>query len=109
MGENIFNKFEAAAAGGSDRAPWAARAPYRPEADFDLMLIPRLPKGADWREDAEAMAALDRLEAEDWVASLDRDRKQPVLKLSDEWIEAQGEVAWLRERHATIFHEQARG
>src|SRR6187397_1731730 len=92
MGEDIFNKFEAAAAGGSGRAPWAARAPYRPEADFDLMLIPRLPKGADWREDAEAMAALDRLEAEDWVASLDRDRKQPVLKLSDEWIEAQGEA-----------------
>jgi arginyl-tRNA synthetase len=92
MGENIFNKFEAAAAGDSGRAPWAARAPYRPEAEFDLMLIPRLPKGADWREDEEAKAALDRIEAEDWVAALDREGKQPRLRLADEWIEAQGEA-----------------
>ena len=73
MGENIFNKFEAAAAGESGKALRAARAPYRPEAEFDLMLIPRLPKDADWREDDEAKAALDRIEAEPWVASLDRE------------------------------------
>ncbi|HKF82038.1 MAG TPA: arginine--tRNA ligase, partial [Solirubrobacterales bacterium] len=92
MGENIFNKFEAAAAGEGGTALWAARAPYRPEPDFDLMLIPRLPKDADWRQDDEAKAALDRIEAEDWVASLDRDGKQPRLRLADEWIEAQGEA-----------------
>src|SRR6187397_1880777 len=98
MGEDIFNKFEAAAAGGSGRALWAARAPYRPEAEFDLMLIPRLPKGADWREDDEARAALDRIEAEDWVAALDREGKQPTLRLADEWIEAQGEAIRSGER-----------
>lgn len=91
MGENIFTTFDRVAAGEGGTALWAARAPYRPESDFDLMLIPRLPKGADWREDTDAKAALDRLEAEPWVAALDREGKQPTLKLADEWIEAQGE------------------
>jgi arginyl-tRNA synthetase len=90
MGENIFNRFDEVAAGESGTALWAARAPYRPEPDFDLMLIPRLPKGSDWREDDEAKAALDRIEAEPWVASIDREGKQPTAKLSDGWIEAQG-------------------
>ena len=55
MGENIFTSFDRAATGEGGRALWAARAPYRPEPEFDLMLIPRLPKGADWREDAAAL------------------------------------------------------
>jgi arginyl-tRNA synthetase len=92
MGENIFNRFEAVAADEGGKVLWAARAPYRPEPGFDLMLIPRLPKGADWREDAEALAALDRIEAEPWVASVDRSGKQPTAKLADEWIEEQGEA-----------------
>ncbi|HEV2856936.1 MAG TPA: arginine--tRNA ligase [Solirubrobacterales bacterium] len=92
MGENIFTTFDRVAAGEGGKALWAARAPYRPDPDFDLMLIPRLPKGSDWRESEEAKAALDRLEAESWVASLDREGKQPTLKLADEWIEAQGEA-----------------
>jgi arginyl-tRNA synthetase len=92
MGENIFTTFDRVAAGGGGKALWAARAPYRPEPEFDLMLIPRLPKGSDWRENEEAKAALDRLEAEPWVAALDREGKQPTLKLADEWIKAQGEA-----------------
>jgi arginyl-tRNA synthetase len=90
MGENIFSRFEEVARGGGERALWAARAPYRPEPDFDLMLIPRLPKGADWRQDAEAVAALARIEAEPWVASLSREGSQPTLRLADEWIEGVG-------------------
>jgi len=92
MGENIFNRFGEVAAGDGGAALWAARAPYRPEADFDLMLIPRLPKGEDWRQSEEAKAALDRIEAEPWVATIDRDDVQPKLKLSEEWIEARGEA-----------------
>jgi arginyl-tRNA synthetase len=91
MGENIFNQIDQAATpSGGDRALWAARAPYRPEPEFDLMLIPRLPKGSDWREDPEALAGLDRIEAEPWVASVDRDGKQPLVKLAGEWIEERG-------------------
>jgi arginyl-tRNA synthetase len=92
MGENIFTTFDRVAAGEGGKALWAARAPYRPEPDFDLMLIPRLPKGADWREDEGARQALDRIEAESWVAALDREGRQPTVKLADEWIEAQGEA-----------------
>ena len=92
MGENIFTTFDKVAAGEGGTALWAARAPYRPEPAFDLMLIPRLPKGSDWREDSEAQAALDRLEAEPWVALIDREGKQPTLRLADEWIEAEGEA-----------------
>lgn len=92
MGENIFTRFNEVAAGESGRALWAARAPYRPEPDFDLMLIPRLPQGTDWREDDAALAALERIEAEDWVESISREGKQPTVKLADEWIEAQGEA-----------------
>ncbi|HWN72996.1 MAG TPA: arginine--tRNA ligase [Solirubrobacterales bacterium] len=92
MGENIFNSFDKAAADESGKVLWAARAPYRPEADFDLMLIPRLPKGADWRESEDAKAALDRIEAEPWVDAIDREGKQPTLRIADEWIESQGEA-----------------
>jgi arginyl-tRNA synthetase len=92
MGENIFTTFDRVATGEDGKALWAARAPYRPEPDFDLMLIPRLPKGTDWRQNEEAKAALDRLEAEPWVSALDREGKQPTIKLADEWIEARGEA-----------------
>jgi arginyl-tRNA synthetase len=109
MGENIFNKFDAAATGDSGKALWAARAPYRPEPDFDLMLIPRLPKGADWREDAEAVAALDRIEAEPWVAALDREGRQPTIRLADEWIEATGDAIRSGERSNGEFADMATG
>ena len=51
---------------------WAARAPYQPQDDFDLMLVPRV-KG--WQEDADALAALERIEAEPWIESIDRERQ----------------------------------
>ncbi len=92
MGKNIFSRFEEVAAGDGGRALWAARAPYRPEPDFDLMLIPRLPKGTDWREDAAAREALDRIEGEPWVASLSRDGDRVTVRLADEWIESEGEA-----------------
>jgi len=90
MGKNIFSRFEEVAAGEGGKALWAARAPYRPDPGFDLMLIPRLPKGADWREDAAAREALDRIEAEPWVASLSRDGDKVTVRLADEWIESEG-------------------
>ena len=109
MGENIFTSFNRVAAGESGRAQWAARAPYRPEAAFDLMLIPRLPKDADWRQDEAAVAALDRIEAEPWVASLDREGRQPTLRFADEWIEAQGEAIRSGERGIGDLAEMAAG
>jgi arginyl-tRNA synthetase len=109
MGENIFNRFDEVAAGEGGRALWAARAPYRPEPGFDLMLIPRLPKGTDWREDEGAREALDRIEAESWVASVDREGKQPTVRLADEWIEAQGETIRSGARGDEQFADMAAG
>src|SRR4051812_43272344 len=109
MGENIFTTFDRVAAGEGGTALWAARAPYRPEPGFDLMLIPRLPKGADWRQDEGARQALDRIEAEPWVASLDREGKQPTLELADEWIEAQGEAIRSGSFGAGTFADMAAG
>jgi arginyl-tRNA synthetase len=109
MGENIFTTFEKVAAGESGKALWAARAPYRPEPGFDLMLIPRLPKDVDWRDNDEARAALDRIEAEPWVASLDREGEQPTLRFTDEWIEAEGEALRSGARGDGDFAEMAGG
>jgi arginyl-tRNA synthetase len=109
MGENIFIRFDEVAAGESGAALWAARAPYRPEPGVDLMLIPRLPQGTDWRQDEEAVAALDRIEAEPWVAAVSREGKQPTVRLSDEWIEESGEAIRSGGRGGREFAEMAAG
>jgi arginyl-tRNA synthetase len=88
MGENVFSRIGELAAGAGGRVLWAARAPYKPEPDFDLMLVPRV---GNWQSDEEALAALDRIEAEPWAASLVQG-KQPQLRLADDWVEATGEA-----------------
>ncbi|MGN6257304.1 MAG: arginine--tRNA ligase domain-containing protein [Solirubrobacterales bacterium] len=109
MGENIFKSFEKAAAGEGGKALWAARAPYRPEPDFDLMLIPRLPQGTDWREDPAAQEALDRIEGEPWVASLSREGDKVTIRIADEWIESEGEAIRSGERGDAHYADMAAG
>ncbi len=87
MGANLFDNFEQIAVQGDGQVHWAARAPYRPEADFDLMLVPRVP---DWREHSDSVQALDQIEAEPWVESINRGDKGVRLRLRDEWIEETG-------------------
>jgi arginyl-tRNA synthetase len=87
MGENLFDNLDRIAAREDGEALWAARAPFCPERDFDLMLVTR---SADWRQDAEALAALERIEAEPSVAAVDREGEQVRLRLGDEWVERVG-------------------
>jgi arginyl-tRNA synthetase len=87
MADNLFDHFDEVATGGEGRPLWAARAPYQPHERYELMLVPRV---RDWREDAAALAALERIEAEPLVDSLDRESKQVWVRLSDEWIERTG-------------------
>lgn len=88
MANNLFDQLDEISTGGEQgRSLWAARAPYQPQAGFDLMLVPRV-KG--WREDAEAIAALERIEGEPWVESIDREGRQVQARLTDDWIEAAG-------------------
>lgn len=86
MGENLFDSLDVLAAPAEGGARWAARAPYRPQPGYDLMLVPRL--SGEWRESEAALEALDRIESEPWVAALDRDGKQVTLRLADDWVEA---------------------
>jgi hypothetical protein len=87
MGENIFDSFNRIAVTGDGRVLWAARAPYRPDAHCDLMLVPRV---SGWEEDPEALRALAEIEAQPWAGSLSREGKQPTLRLADAWVEEAG-------------------
>ncbi len=88
MANNLFDQLDEISTGGEQERPlWAARAPYQPQGGFDLMLVPRV-KG--WQEDAEAIAALERIEGEPWVESIDREGRQVQARLTDDWIEAAG-------------------
>jgi arginyl-tRNA synthetase len=87
MGENLFDNLDGIAVREDGGALWSARAPFRPEDGFDLMLVPRVP---EWREDTDALAALDRIEAEPWVEAIQRDEDAPRLRLDNSWIERTG-------------------
>lgn len=86
MTTNLFDYFEEVGDAGSS-APWAARAPRKPNERFDVKLVPRAP---DWHQDATSLAALERLEGEPWVDSLTRREGDVELRLSDAWIETTG-------------------
>ncbi len=86
---NIFDYIEETGGTGSERAPWSARAPFRPRAEFDLMLVPRLP---DWAAQQASVEALDRIEAEPWVEWISRRGDEVTLRLDDAWIEAVGDA-----------------
>ncbi len=87
MTTNLFDYFEEAPAHEEAPARWAARAPRRPQAHFDLKLVPRV--GA-WREDRDSLRALERLEREPWVDTVARDEDGVRLRLDDGWIETVG-------------------
>jgi arginyl-tRNA synthetase len=87
MGENLFDNLDGIAVREDGRPLWSARAPFQPEEGFDLMLVPRV---REWRNDADALAALERIEAEPWVESVAREEDAPRLRLSDLWVEEAG-------------------
>lgn len=87
MDGNLFDSFDDLALERDGSISWSARAPFRPDPEFDLMLVPRV---ADWRSSEEAGAALDWIAAEPWVAKLDREGEQVRLRLADSWIERAG-------------------
>ncbi len=89
MAANLFDFFDEIATGPEGRPLWAARAPYQPHERYDLMLVPRV---REWQEDADALAALDRIEADPIVAQLDREGKQVWVRLTADWIDATGEA-----------------
>ncbi len=87
MTTNLFDYFEEASEENGAHAPWAARAPRRPNASFDIKLVPRSP---DWQKDPESLKALERIEAEPWADTLTRTEDGVELRLDDAWIETTG-------------------
>jgi arginyl-tRNA synthetase len=84
---NLFDYFEELPDQGELGALWAARTPLRPNARFDVKLVPRSPT---WSKDPESLAALERIEREPWVERLTRGDGGVELRLDDDWIEALG-------------------
>jgi arginyl-tRNA synthetase len=84
---NIFDYFEDLPTREGAPVWWAARAPRRPRADYDLKLTPR---ASQWREDPDSLAELDRLAREPWVAAVTRGRDGVRLRLADSWVELAG-------------------
>lgn len=87
MTTNLFDYFEEVPGEDGAHAPWAARAPRRPSASFDVKLVPRKP---NWQSDPESLEALERIEAEPWADTLTRGEDGVELRLEDNWIETTG-------------------
>jgi arginyl-tRNA synthetase len=83
---NLFDYFEELPGRGGG-APWAARSPRRPQAEYDLRLFPRR---ADWQQDGDSLLALEHIRREPWVADLARDGDGVRLRLADGWVAAAG-------------------
>ncbi len=89
MAGNLFDSIDGTVTAGDGTAPWAARSPFRPEADRDLMLVPRV---RDWTASAGAREALDRIAADPAVAAVHEHPKGVDVRLADDWVAGRGEA-----------------
>jgi arginyl-tRNA synthetase len=87
MTTNLFDYFEELVSQGAGAAPWAARAPRRPQPGYDLKLVPRT---ANWQEDDESETALKSIESQPWADSVVRGAGEVRLRVDDAWIETVG-------------------
>lgn len=87
MGENLFDSLDRIAGRGGGQPHWAARAPFRPESSFDLMLVPRVP---DWWDHDDSRRALQEIEAQPWVDDVSQSGDAVRLRLADEWVAETG-------------------
>jgi arginyl-tRNA synthetase len=87
MTTNLFDYFEGLPSARHRVSPWAARAPRRPQPQYDLKLVPRSPS---WREDEESRQTLKMVEAQPWAAEVLRHEDEVRLRIDDAWIESTG-------------------
>jgi arginyl-tRNA synthetase len=87
MTVKLFDYFEDLPRREGEPAPWAARAPRRPQGDYDLKLTPR---ARDWQDDADSLETLAQIEAEPWVREVLRRRDAVRVRLADDWVEMAG-------------------
>lgn len=87
MDINLFDYFDEAGGGAGAQSHWALRAPYRPHQRFDLMLVPQV---EGWRENRDALAALEEIGGLPWVAAIKGEGNQMWLRLDDDWVARRG-------------------
>ena len=87
MQANLFDYFENLPADDERPAPWTARSPRRPRAEYDLKLIPRAEK---WETDKRSVEALEQISSEPWVKSVIQEAGAVRLQVADGWIETSG-------------------
>jgi arginyl-tRNA synthetase len=104
MEANLFDSLDGVGTDATVR--WAARAPYRPEPGFDLMLVPRV---QGWRDDAESLADLERIAGIPAVAEVLRDGDAVRLRLDDAWVEATGRAVTARGGAGDLHADLAAG
>jgi arginyl-tRNA synthetase len=87
MGMHLFDYFEDTAERGDGQVHWSLRSPFRPRADFDLMLVPRV---SSWRDHEGSRAALGQIAGEPWADRVAEEGNQVMLRLDDAWVERAG-------------------
>jgi arginyl-tRNA synthetase len=87
MDINLFDYFDEAGDGDGAQSHWTLRAPYQPHERHDLMVVPQV---EGWRENGEALAALEEIEKLPWVAAVERGDRAVWLRLTDEWVAERG-------------------
>jgi hypothetical protein len=87
MAGNLFDYVEGVSLRAGGDACWTARAPRRPRAEFDIMLLPRVPQ---WAQDEDSREALRRIEREPWVDSAVHSGDEVHVRLDDGWIDTTG-------------------
>ena len=85
--ENLFDFFEGISDADEGLGLWAARPPRRPRAHFDIKLVPRTP---NWREDPQALDALERIREQSFIHTLTPASGGVQLRLEDDWIATVG-------------------
>ena len=87
MTGNLFDYVEDVSARDGGSSCWTARTPRRPDARFDVTLLPRVPL---WEEDEDSREALRRIEREAWVDSFVSRSGEVHVRLDDGWIDTAG-------------------
>jgi arginyl-tRNA synthetase len=83
MTKNLFDYFESVATDDGAPSLWTARAPRRPQASHDLILVAR---SRGWQDDPDSLHALEQIEAEPWVQGTARHGETVRLRVADDWI-----------------------
>jgi arginyl-tRNA synthetase len=87
MDINLFDYFDEAGGGDGAQSHWTLRAPYQPHDRYDLMVVPRV---EGWRENGEALAALEEIGELPWVAAVERGERGVWLRIEDSWLAERG-------------------